>query len=179
MRRWWLVAALVAGCAQTRATPLEMVPALRAAAPSLATLDAAARRAPQADPLVVRETGLGGVRLGMSPDVVRATLGEPATRSGDTWRYDPPRPGARLTLRFEGGKLRQIRAWAPGDAETRTLVRLLDDAARVRRKYGAAPVTLRWGDGEGWLYPAANVAFVVTPADATGDRVVDGLIVGL
>lgn len=81
----------------------------------------------------------------------------------------------------------QIQAWAPGDEETRSMVRLLDPIARVERKYGAPAhkLSIGWGGAEVWLYPAANVAFVVTAPQPQDEpelpavRVVAGTIVGL
>jgi hypothetical protein len=87
--------------------------------------------------------------------------------------------------------LTQIQAWAPGAQETRSMVRLLDPVSRIERKYGPAPKTLKlgWTGGEVWLYPAANVAFVLSPPQATEEtaglpaapktRFVSGTIVGL
>ena len=87
--------------------------------------------------------------------------------------------------------LSQIQAWAPGRQETRSLVRLLDPVARVESKYGAPARKLAVGKtgGELWLYPAADVGFVVSPpepvsaevdgpATAPG-RVISATIVGL
>lgn len=64
--------------------------------------------------------------------------------------------------------LSQIQAWAPGSQETRSLVRLLDPVARVTRKYGEPPRKLWMGlsGGEVWVYPASNVAFVISPPQA-------------
>ncbi|MDB5100701.1 MAG: hypothetical protein JWM80_5122 [Cyanobacteria bacterium RYN_339] len=81
----------------------------------------------------------------------------------------------------------QIQAWAPGAQETASMIRLLDPVARVERKYGAPPRKLGvgWGGAEVWLYPAANVAFVITAPQAQDEpelppqRVVAGTIVGL
>ena len=81
----------------------------------------------------------------------------------------------------------QIRAWAPGAQETSSLVRLLDPISRVERKYGAPShkLPVGWGGGEVWIYPAANVAFVISPphkfdeVEGPPTRIVAGTIVGL
>ncbi|HEY9722813.1 MAG TPA: hypothetical protein V6D47_12435, partial [Oscillatoriaceae cyanobacterium] len=117
MRRAVVLAALLAGCAQTATSALDWVPSLRAATPNATALEAAARRAPQSNPLWLRETGLAGVRLGMPQAAVQAILGTPQTKSDTTWQYNPPRPAARLVLSFADGKLHQIQAWPPGAEE--------------------------------------------------------------
>lgn len=77
--------------------------------------------------------------------------------------------------------LAHIQAWSPARFQTRSLVRVLDLASRVERKYGKAPQVLPWGreGGEVWLYPAANVGFVVTPAWEEQPRHVAATLVGL
>lgn len=76
--------------------------------------------------------------------------------------------------------LAHIQAWSPARFQTRSLVRVLDLASRVERKYGKAPQVLPWGreGGEVWLYPAANVGFVVTPAWEEQPRHVAASLVG-
>lgn len=106
---------------------------------------------------------------------------------------DPVASGAAVTPAPETATqaVAQIRAWAPGDAETRSMVRLYDPAARVERKY-PKPADKLWvglTGGEVWVYPAANVAFVMSPPLPTDDedgaakcapsRFVAGTIVGL
>ncbi len=73
-----------------------------------------------------------------------------------------------------------IQAWSPARFQTRSLVRVLDPAGRVERKYGKAPQVLPWGreGGEVWLYPAANVGFVMTPAWEAQPRHVAATLVG-
>lgn len=143
------------------------------------------------------------------------------TREGEWWRYDevlrsaaqqePGEDGRRpkdivgtLRLLFKPVApktppdpkaptmtLVQIRAWAPGAQQTRSLVRLLDPVQRIERKYGPPPrkLSVGWTGGEVWIYPSANVAFVVSPPQPVEDvegapeqppvRVVAGTIVGL
>jgi hypothetical protein len=72
-----------------------------------------------------------------------------------------------------------LQAWAPARFTTRSLVRPLDPAARVLRKYGPPVRTRAWGAGEVWTYPDADVAFVVTPDHPEQPRVVAGILVGL
>ncbi len=76
--------------------------------------------------------------------------------------------------------LSHIQAWAPARFQTKSLVRVLDPAVRIERKYGKAPKVLPWGGqgGEVWLYPAANVAFVVTPMWDEQPRYVAATLVG-
>jgi hypothetical protein len=72
-----------------------------------------------------------------------------------------------------------VQAWAPARFMTRSMIRPLDPAARVVRKYGPPPRTRAWGAGEVWTYPEADVAFVVTPDHPEQPRVVAGILVGL
>jgi hypothetical protein len=96
-------------------------------------------------------------------------------------------PAATDAAKPQQEALVQIQAWAPGDQETTTMVRLLDPVARVERKYGppVRKLGVGWGGAEVWLYPAANVAFVITAPepqdepDQPPQRVVAGTIVGL
>ncbi|MEB3328601.1 MAG: hypothetical protein VKQ33_05155 [Candidatus Sericytochromatia bacterium] len=72
-----------------------------------------------------------------------------------------------------------LQAWAPARFMTRSLVRPLDPSTRVLRKYGPPVHTRAWGTGELWIYPDADVAFVVTPDHPDQPRVVAGILVGL
>jgi hypothetical protein len=139
------------------------------------------------NPLVVRESGLADLKLGATPEQVRSRYGEP-TRThdgpeGQWWDYEGSEAKANLRLLFAGTPqvLAQIQAWAPSSHQTSTLVRVLDPAVRVTRKYGAPTKTIAVGGagGEAWVYPAANVAFVVTPPDDKDRRSVGAIIVGL
>ena len=78
-------------------------------------------------------------------------------------------------------KLAQVQAWPGSAAETSTLVRVLDPAVRVSRKYGAPVKTLPLGGSgaEVWVYPAADAAFVVTAPDDKDRRSVGAVVVGL
>lgn len=101
----------------------------------------------------------------------------PVAPSAEPGATPTPRPAASA---LPGLTLAHIQAWAPARFQTRTLVRVLDLASRVERKYGRAPRILPWGrDGaEAWIYPAANVAFVVTPGYEEQPRYVAGTLVG-
>jgi hypothetical protein len=59
------------------------------------------------------------------------------------------------------------------------MVRPLDPANRVLRKYGEPEQRVPWGAGEAWVYAAANVAFVVTKDHPQQAAVVAGIVVGL
>jgi hypothetical protein len=192
----------VSGCA-SRQEEAPMSPAAAAAdlktqGPALSELNAAIAGAPAANPLLQRETGLAGVKLGATQEDARRVLGEPSRRetvSGGTWwEYIPEeaRAGREQALRlwFAGDKadkptLTHIQTWAPSRFETSSLVRVLDPAIRLTRKYGAPVKTLDWGrqGAQVWLYPAANVGYVVTRPLETGkndqNRVVAGILVGL
>jgi hypothetical protein len=134
---------------------------------ALATPDPDASPKPRKRP----ENPTGTLRLLFQP---REQAADPAaTDAAD------PRPPVQALV--------QIQAWAPGDEETRSMVRLLDPIARVERKYGDPPrkLSIGWSGAEVWIYPAANVAFVVTAPQPQDEpelppvRVVAGTIVGL
>lgn len=181
---------LVASCAAQRsgAAPAEAAEALLRQGPSHAALREAAVEARRPRPLHVKEQGLGDLALGADEERVRRVFGAPdrteAAAEGVWWFYrareERLRRG-RIEVLFAGEPptVSQIRAWAPSQLETRTMVRPLDPAERLTRKYGAPDATLPWGAGEAWLFPAANVAYVLTPAGDEGHRLVAGVIVGL
>jgi hypothetical protein len=198
---------------------------MRAFAPSIEALHAAAVAKSNKDFLRLRESGLADLVIGESSSNVRIRYGEPnrtvRAKGGEWWEYDeilrlasdqetgpdgkPPKDiTGTLRLYFAAAPaglesalikamplLTQIQAWAPGDQETRSMVRLLDPVSRIERKYGPAPQKLKvgWTGGEVWIYPAANVAFVVSPLQAVEEpegmpagpktRLVAGTIVGL
>jgi hypothetical protein len=116
-----------------------------------------------------------------NPTATLRLLFQPRAQAADPAATDAATPRQPVQT------LVQIQAWAPGAQETRSMIRLLDPLARVARKYGepARKLGVGWGGAEVWLYPAANVAFVITapqPQDAPElppQRVVAGTIVGL
>lgn len=196
MRRAWWIAGAVAlgltGCFGRQAepaSPAEAAAALVGHGPGYEALHQAAML-PQRHALRVEETGLAGVSLGASAEQVRAKLGAPSRSEkrpeGTWWIYDDDdarlRSGGRLRLLLAGepAALAQIQAWAPSRLETLTMVRPLDPASRLERKYGAPFRKLPWkGGAEAWLYPASNVAYVVTAPDGEERRHVAAVIVGL
>lgn len=187
----------LAGCASTQTeapeTPAAAAADLKAQGPALGDMQKAIAGLPTANPLVQRESGLAGVTLGATPDDVRRVLGEPTGKEkgagGTWWDYNPDqaKPGHDQALRlyFTGEKstLTHIQTWAPSRYETASMVRVLDPAVRLSRKYGAPAKKLAWGGrgAEVWLYPAANVGYVVTrPLEAGKEnRVVAGILVGI
>lgn len=192
-----LAIALVPGCASRQAeapeTPAAAAADLKGQGPALSELYRAIAGAPTANPLVKRENGLGALKLGASEGEVLGALGEPSRRESATggtwWDYvpDAAEPGRDQALRlyFAGEKpvLAHIQAWAPSRLETASLIRVLDPAVRLERKYGAPAKKLPWGGrgAEVWLYPAANVGYVVSRPLESGqeNRVVAGILVGL
>lgn len=192
-----LALAFVPACASQQAdapqSPAAAAADLKGQGPALAELQRAVAGQPAANPLVIRESALAGVKLGAKQADVRRVLGEPTRRetaSGGTWwEYDPQngRPGQDQALRlwFSGDEatLIHIQAWAPSEAETVSMIRVLDPAVRLTRKYGAPAAKVAWGGrgAEAWLYPAANVGYVVSRPLETGseNRVVAGILVGL
>lgn len=189
MRAAWIgLALVVASCAAQRPErpPVEVADAMRREAPAYAVVHAAAAVKPQ--PLHVREQGLDGLALGTPQAQIQRAWGAPdRTRDADEgtwWTYDPQegrQRRGRLELLFAGERqeLAQVRAWAPSLLETRTMIRPLDPASRLARKYGGSGTVLPWGRGEAWLYPSANVGYVLTPAVGEEPRLVAGVIVGL
>jgi hypothetical protein len=135
--------------------------------------------------LVVKETALAGLALGTDPEKARARYGEPSKQQveaeGEWWIYDAE-GGPHLKLLFAGkpAKLAQVQAWPGSSAETASLMRVLDPAVRLTRKYGAPAKTLPLGatGAEVWVYPAADAAFVVTPPDDKDRRSVGAIVVG-
>lgn len=184
-----LALAALAGCVRQAEpeSPGEAAANLRKQPLAYGTLHAAVGDKPVENPLVVRESGLAELALGATPEQVKARYGEPTRTQdgpdGQWWEYEGSDPKANLRLLFTGQPLAlaQIQAWAPSPHQTSTLVRVMDPAVRVTRKYGPPAKTLKLGDGggEAWVYPAANVAFVVTPPDDKDRRTVGAIIVGL
>lgn len=184
-----LAAVALAGCVRQAEpeSPGEAAGALRARPLPYAELRAAAEKGPAANPLVVRETGLAGLNLGVGQDQARSRYGDPTRTTegpeGVWWEYESADAKANMRLLFSGAEntLAQVQAWPPSAHETRTLVRALDPASRVTRKYGAPTQTVKLGDtgAEVWVYPAANAAFVVTAPDEKDRRTVGAVIVGL
>lgn len=78
-------------------------------------------------------------------------------------------------------RLVHIEAWAPSRHLTRSLIRPLDSVGRVSRKYGPAEQMVPWGEGgvTAWLYPAADVGFVVSPSREDSPGSVLAVLVGL
>jgi hypothetical protein len=191
MRRWMIAALAVstlAGCVREAEpeSPGEAAETLRKQGVPYTAVHAALADQKLGSPLVIKETGLAGLPLGSGPDVARAKFGDPATTrveaEGEWWDYDAE-GGPHLTLLFAGkpAKLAQVQAWPGGAAETSTLVRVLDPAVRISRKYGAPAKTLPLGaaGAEVWVYPAADAAFVVTAPDEKDRRSVGAIVVGL
>jgi hypothetical protein len=190
MRRALLLMAAVAltGCVRDAEPPSpgEAAEAARLAGVPYAALHRALEGQATTSPLVVKETALAGLPLGSEPALARSRFGEPATQQveaeGEWWTYDAT-GGPHLKLLFAGkpAKLVQVQAWPGSTAETITLVRVLDPAVRLTRKYGAPTSTLKLGDtgAEVWVYPAADAAFVVTPPDEKDRRSVGAIVVGL
>lgn len=184
-----LALAALAGCVRQAEpeSPGEAAAELRKQPLGYGSLHAAVGGKPVENPLVVRESGLAELALGATPEQVKARYGEPARTQdgpeGQWWEYEGSEPKANLRLLFAGQPLAlaQIQAWAPSAHQTSTLVRVMDPAVRVTRKYGAPATTVKVGGngGEAWVYPAANVAFVVTPPDDKDRRTVGAIIVGL
>jgi hypothetical protein len=175
-----LVLALSGGCSLFRLeapTPAVAAQALYATSTPYAALHVLKDSA--RNPLLLRETRLAGLALGLGALQVKAVAGEPAkiysNAQGQWWEY----PSYGLRLVFKGAQLAQIQAWSPSQAETSTLVRPLDQAVRVLRKYGKPFRQVAWGDSSAWIYPAADLAFVLTPEAKDGNRSVAGIIVGL
>ena len=138
-------------------------------APAEATAPPAAATAPPATPAPAG----AGTRIELVPSP-EAPAEQPAPEGAAPVVIAPtPTPAPQKLLAH-------IQAWAPARFQTRSLVRVLDQASRVERKYGKAPQILPWGreGGEVWLYPAANVGFVVTPAWEEQPRYVAGTLVG-
>jgi hypothetical protein len=179
----------LAGCVRQAEpeSPGEAAADLRKQSLPYADLHAAVGDKPVENPLVVRESGLAELKLGAAQEAAKARYGEPTRTKeapgGTWWEYEGSDPKCNLRLLFAGdpAKLVQIQAWAPAPHETTTLVRALDPATRVTRKYGAPAKKLAVGGNgaEAWIYPAANVAFVVTPPDEKERRSVGAIIVGL
>lgn len=192
MRRLSLLVAVglaLSGCVRQAEpeSPVEAAVALRAQGVPYAELRAAVGAETSAHPLVVRETGLAELALGASQAQTKARYGEPTrikeSPEGIWWEYEEADPKSNLKLLFTGAQntLAQVQAWPPSAHETRTLVRVLDPATRVTRKYGQPTKTLKLGaaGAEVWVYPAANAAFVVMAPDEKARRSVGAVIVGL
>lgn len=176
-----LLALAVAGCRAEPETPLKSALRMRQAPPAYSALHEVASAAGANNPLHVRERGLAGVTLGMAAPAVQARLG-PARRQvraseGTWWEYEDG--SLRLLLAGTPATLVQVQAWAPTRYETETLLRPLDPATRLERKYGVAPERLAHAGGEVWLYPAADAAFVVSAPSETGERAIMAVFVGL
>ncbi|MEB3285602.1 MAG: hypothetical protein VKN33_09980 [Candidatus Sericytochromatia bacterium] len=169
----------------------EQLKALREHPQNIQQLADLVRSETQANPLLVQEVSLANISLGVSAREVTAQWGHPhriAEQIDGTWwsfRGQSQEPGTvRVYLQPSkttpnAQEVAQVQVWWPTRHMTRTMVRALDPAARVLRKYGTPPHQLPWGGGQAWIYPAANVAFVVTNHNPPQDAVVAGIIVGL
>lgn len=128
-------------------------------------------------PLPAASAGAGPAASGL-PAILAQASADPVPTTEPSAPAAVPTPLPTPTPRPQ--VLAHIQAWAPARFQTRSLVRVLDPVVRIERKYGKAPKVLPWGGqgGEVWLYPAANVAFVVTPMWAEQPRYVAATLVG-
>lgn len=182
-----LLAGLLTGCPRTEPpSPGEVATSLRKEPVTFAALHEAAAGAATRNVLWTRESGLADLAIGATQAQVRTRLKEPTrkltNKEGTWWEYDGIENLGALRLLFTGetALLTHIQAWAPGRQETRSMVRLLDVASRIERKYGAPVKVVDWRQGsQVWVYPAANVAYLMTPAQAPEQRQVAATFVGL
>ncbi|MEB3195873.1 MAG: hypothetical protein VKP62_01590 [Candidatus Sericytochromatia bacterium] len=187
--------------------PSKQAEQLKLAGPTLEELQRETHRRFRPNPLWVKETGARGLPLGANKETVRLRWGKPervaASNRGEWWEYEEVSatlPGARAKEEGLGGDVPQtglhvklffadaaepvvnhIQVWAPSRLQTRTFLRPLDPATRVIRKYGPPAASLRWGFGGGevWIYPAADVAYVVTPEHPQQPRAIAAILMGL
>ena len=153
---------------------LFVAPAGPTALPATPAPAAAALPAPAAAAIPAPTPDVGGTQIELVPAPEAGASAEPDDAAPAAPVVAPtPTPAPTKVLAH-------IQAWAPARFQTRSLVRVLDAASRVERKYGQAPQVLPWGreGGEVWLYPAANVGYVMTPAWEEQPRHVAGTLVG-
>jgi hypothetical protein len=192
-----LLVMLVNGCAHLGWLPPpsidEQMENLRESATVASPLLTSAAESSPGNPLWVKENSLADISLGMSERALRARYGQPKRISehlqGTWWLFkghSPETPSWSLRVHLQGDptepaalKVTQVQAWWPSRHQTRTLVRPLDPASRVLRKYGEPEQRVAWGTGEAWVYGAANVAFVVTKDHPQRAAIVAGIVVGL
>lgn len=192
-----LLGLLIPGCASLKhlspPSLLEHVEALRDTPMAVSPLSSAVAAHTQGNPLLVQEKTLAEIPLGMTAEALRTRWGNPrsAIEQGDGWWWSfkghaQTTPSVALRVQLKRGaaepaelKVTQIQAWWPSRHLTRTLIRPFDPAARVLRKYGPPEQLVPWGLGQAWVYPTANVAFIVTRDVPPEERVVAGIVVGL
>ncbi|GEM_PF-7024708 len=195
-----VVMGLLAGCA---GTPKDVSPLVRVMQLARVETPYALLRACASDrinPMVERESRLAGITLGQESETVKRHLGTP-TRSLQLagriwWEYEVITESqltenehdnaAHLTSRVgfsmvekNPGRVEQIQVWAPSRELSARMIRPLDPAIRITAKYGVPPIKKPWGNVEAWVYPEANLAFVMLDAQAEDPAVVAGIVVGL
>jgi hypothetical protein len=195
-----LVIGLLTGCAGASkdVSPLVRVKQLARVETPYAALHACA--SDRIDPMIERESRLAGITLGQESEMVKRRLGTPTRSLEDAgriwWEYElitesqltenEHDNAAHLITRVgfsmvekKPGQVEQIQVWAPSREQSARIIRPLDPAIRITAKYGVPPIKKPWGNVEAWVYPEANLAFVMLDAQSEDPAVVAGIVVGL